>query len=362
MKLNKFFLVIYIFIPYIFVSADEAKRTDIIERIKLKELGDEPTLKTISSVFIDSLHGNPYDSICMRQSLRAWDGMNKFIDELANFIVLFPSGTKDFSPKNLPQDKLEKYEYYVNAMRAGLKEYRALIDSVQNFTPYRTRRVYDDYTVNNSNGDVVRYSAAYFFDDEDNLQRYFWFDKLKLSVMSGMIKRAKDHDFTFIEQMADTLGYKLDSKLMVFLMSEGDVEFDNSEIRELAKVNSKRIKRKAKTNSYRSSVISNVSGKENIDNRTNNVKNSIINSSGKKYVVIKKECAATYTNDAMKRFTKFAIDDDYDSIDYMLLSGQLLVLNEGDVVTMVEHGFSLSKVRLSNGRVVITDTSNLKEL
>ena len=357
MKMKKFFLLICLFIPCIFVSADEAKRSDIIEKIKLKELRSDRSLQTLASSFKDSIQDNPYDSVCTRQSLRALDGLDKFIDEFADFVVLFPYGTKDFSPENLPQGKAAEYEHYVNNMRACLGEYRALVDTVQNFTPYRSRRVFEIYSVKNGN----QYAGLYFFDDDDNLQSYFWFDQQRLSLMYGMIQRAKDHDFTFIEEMVGNAGYKLDNKLLAFLMSEGDTKFDNSEIRELANASSARYNRTNST-SNGSSALSGASGQQQSGSNAKDAANNFIKTFGKKYVVTKKVCAAAYTKEALERFTQYALDDDYDSINNMLLRGELLILNEGNVVTMVDFGTSLSKVKLPNQRVVITDSSNLKAL
>ena len=355
--MKKFFLLICLFIPCIFVSADEAKRSDIIEKIKLKELRSDRSLQTLASSFKDSIQDNPYDSVCTRQSLRALDGLDKFIDEFADFVVLFPYGTKDFSPENLPQGKAAEYEHYVNNMRACLGEYRALVDTVQNFTPYRSRRVFEIYSVKNGN----QYAGLYFFDDDDNLQSYFWFDQQRLSLMYGMIQRAKDHDFTFIEEMVKNAGYKLDKKLLAFLMSEGDAKFDNSEIRELANSYGARYKQRDNGTIPNGSALSDASRQQSSGDKTRNAQNNFINSFGKKYVVTKKVCAAAYSKDALQRFNTYALDDDYDSINRMLSSGELLILHEGDVVTMVDLGESISKVRLPNQRVVITDTSNLGE-
>ena len=362
MTMKRFFLLICLLIPCILVSADEAKRSDIIEKIKLKELGSHKKTQTLASAFKDSIQDNPYDSVCTRQSLRALDGLDKFIDQFADFALLFPVGTKDFSPKNLPQDKIEKYEYYVNEMRASLGEYRALIDTVQNFTPYRSRRVFEMYSINKGKSDADQYAAVYFFDDDDNLQRYFWFDQKTLSLMYGMIQRAKDHDFTFIEEMVGNAGYKLDKKLLAFLMSEGDTKFDNSEIRELANVSSARYKNRTNSTSNGSSALSGASGQQQSGSNAKDAANNFIKTFGKKYVVTKKVCAAAYTKEALERFTQYALDDDYDSISSMLTRGELLILNEGNVVTMVDFGTSLSKVKLPNQRVVITDSSNLKAL
>ena len=67
--------------------ADETKRQNIIQDIVNKELGSTTYLQTIDSNFKDSVNVQPYDSVCIRQAIRAWDGFMEFADNFAEFKV-----------------------------------------------------------------------------------------------------------------------------------------------------------------------------------------------------------------------------------------------------------------------------------
>ena len=71
----------------LFSYADETKRWNIIKDIVNKELGSNTYVQTIESNFQDSINVQPYDSVCIQQAIRAWDG---FIDFASNFAELTP--------------------------------------------------------------------------------------------------------------------------------------------------------------------------------------------------------------------------------------------------------------------------------
>ena len=63
----------------------------------------------------------------------------------------------------------------------------------------------------------------------------------------------------------------------------------------------------------------------------------------------------------MGKFTKYAIVNNTNMINYMLACGELVVLKRNQVVTMVDKGFIISRVVLPNGSIVYTDTENLSK-
>ncbi len=347
--------------------ADEAKRRDIIQIIVNKELGSNAYVNTVESNFKDSVNVQPYDSVCIRQAIRAWNGFMDFAGDFAEFKVnLFPNSNK-YDPSLLPDDKLEKYELYTSRMRNSLNEYRKLIELVGNYLPYQTRRVNETYEVMNGDGETLKFRAVYFFNDNDELERYFWFDKMKERTTSGMIERARKHDFQFIETALDKLNINFDPEFMTYLVSSEDTGYNRDEIQKIQTQRKSQIKRQSiKRNQAPSGTSSGASASGNRVSdglnqnpvRQDYAHHASVNNV-QQYVVTKEVCGATYSEDAMKRYTKFAVSDNYKAINYMIASGELVVLRRGQVVTMIDRGFSLSYIMLANGSRVYTDSENL---
>ena len=348
------------------VYADETKRQNIIHDIVTKELGSNTYIQTIESNFKDSVNVQPYDSVCIRQAIRAWDGFMDFAGNFVEFKVnLFPNSNK-YSPSLLSIDNLEKYQFYTTRMRNSLDEYRRLIELVSTYVPYQTRRVNELHEVKNGNGEALQYRAIYFFNDNDDLERYFWFDKMKEISTVSMIERAKNHDFQFIETALERLNIKFDPEFMTYLVSSEDTEYNKEEVQKLKTQRRSQVKLQSiKRNQASSRGSATVSTGNSTCSNTNQSNSRQVGTSHtpiynvQQYVVTKDVCGATYTKDAMKRYTKFAINDNYNAINYMIANGELIVLRRGQVVTMLDHGFSLSYIMLSNGRKVYTDTENL---
>ncbi|GEM_PF-2303217 len=351
----------------LFSYADETKRWNIIKDIVNKELGSNTYVQTIESNFQDSINVQPYDSVCIQQAIRAWDGFIDFASNFAEFkVYLFPNSDK-YSPSGLSTDNLVKYQLYTTSMRNSLNEYRRLIELINAYVPYQTRRVNESYEVKNGDGKILEYRAIYFFNDNDDLERYFWFDKMKEKNTVGMIELARNHDFQFIETALERLNVKFDPEFMTYLISSEDTEYNKTEIQKLKTQRKSQIKRQSiKKGQAYSKTTSSATTNGNYNSKTSS--QSSIRQVGTshtpvydivQYVVTKEVCGATYTKDAMKRYTKFAINDNYKAINFMILSGELIVLRRGQVVTMLDHGFLLSYIMLSNGWKVYTDTENL---
>lgn len=79
------------------------------------------------------------------------------------------------------------------------------------------------------------------------------------------------------------------------------------------------------------------------------------------YVVKRGPVGATYTKEASERFAQYSIHNDTYAIDKMITDGEIIILNEGDIVSMIDIGFMLSKVRTSTGAEVWIDTDLLKK-
>ena len=63
----------------------------------------------------------------------------------------------------------------------------------------------------------------------------------------------------------------------------------------------------------------------------------------------------------MKQFTEYAINNNATGIAYMIATDQLTELRRGQIVTMLELGIFTSKIQLSNGAIVYTDTEYLQK-
>ena len=286
----------------LFSYADETKRWNIIKDIVNKELGSNTYVQTIESNFQDSINVQPYDSVCIQQAIRAWDGFIDFASNFAEFKVYLLPNSDKYSPSGLSTDNLVKYQLYTTSMRNSLNEYRRLIELINAYVPYQTRRVNESYEVKNGDGKILEYRAIYFF------SKICGSEKRKSQIKRQSIKKGQAYSKTTSS---------------------------------------------ATTNGNYNSKTSSQSSIRQVGTSHTPVYDIV------QYVVTKEVCGATYTKDAMKRYTKFAINDNYKAINFMILSGELIVLRRGQVVTMLDHGFLLSYIMLSNGWKVYTDTENL---
>lgn len=78
------------------------------------------------------------------------------------------------------------------------------------------------------------------------------------------------------------------------------------------------------------------------------------------YVVTTK-CGGATSKEAEKRFTKHSVNGDIKAIDEMMMKGELIPLQKGEEVIMLDLGYVTSKVRTSCGNVVYVDTEYLRK-
>ncbi len=81
---------------------------------------------------------------------------------------------------------------------------------------------------------------------------------------------------------------------------------------------------------------------------------------GANIYVVKKQTYVTTTKDGYNRLIEYANSNDLSSIDYMVLNGEVGVLNPGDEVMMLDCGFAVSKVKNKDGQIVFVDTGSIK--
>jgi hypothetical protein len=324
------------------------------------------TVDIKQTVFQDSVNINPGDSVCFIQAIKAWDAINDFIDAAAHFIVLFPEGTKEYKPELLSNNDLDKYEFYTKEMRKNLGQYRKLIDIVSAYQPYQYRRTVEIYAEKNGDGQIMYYAGIYFFDSEDNLERYLWFDQIRWTMANSLIKYAMEHDFEFLNAGLKKCRINFGESLLAYVASDDDGSvFNADEIQHIKQSRKSQVKKQSirANNARNAGTSTGSSAKVSTQTKSSNTTSTSYSSnnyvSGVQYVVTKDVCGATYSKNAMKTFTKYSINDDSQGINYMLATGQLVVLRRNQVVTMIDLGYSLSKIRLANGAIVYTDTENL---
>lgn len=350
----------------VIVRADEEKRNAIIKVLITKELGSDLMLKTDESILKDSINEYPVDSVCLQQAVLQSNGLQNFIKNFTSLVFLFPPGTTAFEPEKLPSYKFDKYEYYATEMKKWLVQQKELVRLVDNYVPYKYKKVTEYYSTFNGNGNIVKYYGIYFFDEKDDLKKYFWFDEPKWNATMGLIVYAINHDYSFLEKVIKLLGFQFTESLMLYLMGDENIEFNRDELNQVLALREAQAKKESQSNSnskqqeYSSIQNANIHTSINRDSSYEYTSRAII-FEGPKYIVKKDVCGATYSEKAMKQFTKYAINNNITGIDYMILLGQLTVLKRGQIVTMLDLGIFMSKVQLSNGAIVYTDTENLKK-
>ena len=98
----------------------------------------------------------------------------------------------------------------------------------------------------------------------------------------------------------------------------------------------------------------------NNDTERSNVANSSSSTKRGNMYVVTTKCGGATSKEAEKRFTKYSVNGDIKAIDEMMLRGELIPLQEGEEVIMLDLGFITSKVRTSRGIVVYVDTEYLR--
>ena len=346
--------------------ADETKRRNIINLVIEHELGTNAIYEIKESIFKDTIRLKANDSINIPKALVAFNSLqHDFVDNCAEFVALFPAGTKVFNPEVLNDASLNNYQRLVKQMRKGLDEYRNLIESVNNYQPYQQRRLDELYEVKNGKGEILQFQASYFFDKEDNLERYFWLSSYDKKTVMGMINLAGMRNFEFIETILEQVGIEFSRNLITYIISDEDTKLPDEEVKRLQSERKLQIKRQTIRQSQNvQSTASNGSNtgqtlQANVDVNNQNSNSHYVYSNHDVYIVKKDICGATYSKDAMKKFTEYSVKGKTSDINYMIATGELVILRKGQKVVMVEPGFILSRVMLQDGKTVFTDTENI---
>ena len=348
------------------VKADGIKRDSIIQALIVKELGQNSTWRTDQSVLKDSINEYPIDSVCLHKAMHLTNGMQNFISNFASLVYLFPKGTTSFEPKELPSEKFDKFQHHAGNMKKWFVQQKELINFVDNYIPYKYKKVTELYTAFNGNGDALKFYGIYFFDEQDNLAKYFWFDDRKWTMTMGIIAMAINHDYSLLEKTLDLLGFQFSESLMLYLMSDENTEFNINELNQILALREIQARKESQSinNNSRVDDISLHSSNNYTSynqNTLNQYTSRIVKMEGPQYLVKSDVCGATFTIKAMKQFTKYAKTNNTTGIAYMIVSEQLLILRKGDTVTMLELGGITSKVQLSNGAIVYADTEYLQK-
>jgi hypothetical protein len=74
-----------------------------------------------------------------------------------------------------------------------------------------------------------------------------------------------------------------------------------------------------------------------------------------------KYCPATFTKKDDEELTQYSIHNNTAAINRMILEGRVIVLYEGEKVTLLEKGLFLVKIRTAQGQVVYTSREFIKE-
>ena len=340
--------------------ADDLKRRSAVQKVIDFELGPNAIFSIKESIFKDTIRLKANDSINIPKALAAFNSLqHDFVDNCAKFVALFPAGTKHFKPELLDDSNLTSYKVLAKKMRKGLNGYRELVESVNNYQPYQQRRLDESYEVKNGNGEILQFQASYFFDSEDNLERYFWLSAFDKKSVMGMINLAGKRNYEFIETILEQVGIQFGQNLITYIISDEDNRLPDEEVLALREGRKSQIKKQTIRASKESNGTSSQSSIISNNNSTAQNTSHYTYNEHHVYIVKKDICGATFTKEAMKQFTHYSIHGKNDGIKNMLATGELIVLRKGQKVIMVEPGYVLSRVMLSNGKTVYTDTENI---
>lgn len=83
--------------------------------------------------------------------------------------------------------------------------------------------------------------------------------------------------------------------------------------------------------------------------------------SGANLYVVTKQTYGTSTREGYDRLVEYANANDLSSIDYMVVKGEISILNQDDEVMMLDCGFMVSKVKNAFGYIVFVDTGSIRK-
>lgn len=353
--------VIAIFILVLSSCKDEeSKRLEAIKDVMNKNIVDISSYEGLETVYMDSIQDQPCDSARVFKAYNVYQASLKAGLSLANFYEEF------FRNKSLNGEKIalnadsmstqerNLYFKFIEDFRKFAILNNELTNMVLDYKPYSYRRIYHKYRYKDESGKYQIGHGRFYFNERDELEKFLLMpDSINGSVF-GAIELAKNRDITPFIHIYRHFGLGIDEGFYEILVNNPDTQIESLLGYSQGSVQTSVVNTHHNDNT--DPVIESNKRNEETYNR------GAYSSSGSSYdYIVTQKCGAAISKDAEKRFARYSVNGDTDGINRMLLNGELVVLQSGDEVKMLDLGFSISKVRTSRGQTVYVDTEFLSK-
>lgn len=266
------------------------------------------------------------DSIAVKLAMEIGLKQQAFKQVDDKLCKLFPEGNTDITVGELNEKQLAIYKQLPPILLEIARLRKQLKDRIANFKPS-----INPVVIVNPQGYKSRH--YFFFNKENELVTHFYDDNTFLT--EGVFKEFVDED--------------KNEKFYLPTLYEAVENIDT--VSSIAYLYSK------------STPLKLFHYEIHVDNSTSYTRNEQSSPfpAGANLYVVKKRAYATSTKDGYDRLVEYSNANDLSSIDYMVVNGEISILNPGDEVMMLDCGFMVSKVKNKNGYVVFVDTGSIRK-
>ena len=332
-------------------SRDEIQEKAINEYMN-KTYADFPSYECVETQYLDSIQDYPCDYKCLIAGLKTYKALYAVIEPAADFTQCYAKennlveGQHSFNPQLLQGITKQKYLVWMDSVRTFAVAKHDIEQKVESYHPHAYIRVFKKYRVN-KNGKHKFIIARFYFDENLKFTNQLILSEEENNCVTGIINLAMNHDFSSINTLFKKFVELPNDEVLNFLS-----QYPTMPIEDLLNMPMNNM---AETQAD----VSNSTDYNNYTERSN-AANSLSSAKGGNIYVVTTKCGGATSKAAEKRFTKYSVNGDIEAIDEMMLRGELIPLQKGEEVIMLDLGFITSKVRTSHGIVVYVDTEYLR--
>lgn len=333
-------------------SRDEIQEKAISEYMN-KTYADFPSYECVETQYLDSIQDYPCDYNCLIAGLKTYKALYALVNPAADLMQCcvkenkLGEGKHSFNPQLLRGISKQKYLVWMDSVRAFAIAKHDIEQKAESYKPHSYIRVFKKYRIskNGKNGFII---ARFYFDGNLKLSNQLILSEEENNCVIGIISMAMIHDFSSINSLFKKKIVELPNDEVLNFLSQ----YPTMPIDDLLNMSMNNIAGTQVDNSNSTDY--------NNDTERSNAANSLSSAKGGNIYVVTTKCGGATSKAAEKRFTKYSVNGDIEAIDEMMLRGELIPLQKGEEVIMLDLGFITSKVRTSRGIVVYVDTEYLR--
>lgn len=355
MKKHFLFLSAIILLSFLtgFTSCESTKekRQDIVINwiTSYHQLSDNKDIDIQDIFFIDEINPDLQDTINLKiaQNIISFtDSIKVPIERLKH---IYPNPEIRIWRKTMPDSIENLYQDYIH-YHYGITQ---KLDSINGYYSHskdykRIQIVKISYKIEPY--DTVYTILGYFNNDANNIYfrpNYYVFKDSEYKRLQNLLDTIKQNKY-FHYKVHEYLNVDLEAQGYDFVPEDEDPQKTKAERQE------------EKDRVWKEKMEKEEAERKRKEEQENKGKITAANSTNQ-YIVTTDYASAAVSKEANKRLTQYSINNDEFGIASMIVNGEVEILMKGDIVSMIDLGVLVSKVRLASGREVYIDTSFIKK-